>query len=64
LPDEWHDVPLPTLEPHPMISVGFLVKETDWAYAIANTFDVDQETCSGVIVIPKVMVREAHDLGA
>jgi len=63
LPDEWYDVPLESLDPHPMISVGYLVQETSWAYAIAHTRDVDEQSCGGVIVLPKVMVRQVIDLG-
>lgn len=63
LPDDWYDVPLETLEPHPMISVGYLVRETDWAYAIAHTRDLDEKACCGVIVIPKPMVKEVIHLG-
>lgn len=62
LPDDWLDLPLEPLEPRPMVSVGFIVQETDWGYAIAHTYDEDGESCCGVIVIPKGMVTEVTDL--
>lgn len=47
-----------------MESVGYLVKETDWAYAIAHTRDIGEDSCCGVIVIPKAMVVKVEDLGS
>ena len=62
LPDEWMDLPLEPLDTRPMVSVGFIVQETDWCYAIAHTYDEHGESCCGVIVIPKGMVTKVTDL--
>jgi hypothetical protein len=47
-----------------MTTVGFIVSESKWGVAVAHTHDPDGETCAGVIVIPKGMIRKITDLVA
>ena len=58
LPDNWLDLPLEPMETRPMVTVGFVVQESPWGYAIAHTYDEEGESCCGVIVVPKGMITE------
>lgn len=58
LPDDWHELPLEPVGDRPMVTVGWVVQETEWAYAIAHTYDSEENGCCGVIVLPKSMITE------
>ena len=64
LPDDWHELPLAPPETRPMTTVGFIVSESKWGLSVAHTHDPEGETCAGVIVIPKGMIRKITDLVA
>jgi len=63
LPDDWHDLPMEPPVARPMVSVGYVVAESKWGISVAQTFDKHGESCAGVIVIPRGMLKKVIDLG-
>jgi len=64
LPDDWHDLPLDPPASRPMVSVGFIVAESKWGLSVAQTYDKQGDSCAGVIVIPRGMIKKVVDIGS